>query len=109
MRNFLSVVALLTLLTLLSGCEIAEAWIGQSVEDAKTAADLKAKVLAAGNCGVGRGASNRLYKDDQEKLDALDLLCDGPRKGKQAPTMDAAFIESMQTIFGARQPTPPAQ
>ena len=84
---------------LLAGCV--------SIEDARRAKDLEAKVLLAGSCAAGRGSTNRMFKDAPAKLAALDLLCDGPDPGRQAPVLDAATLDVLSVIFGARTPAPP--
>lgn len=103
-KTFLAAVAALLLL---AGCEAVGAWIEQSVEQAKTAKDLEAKVLLVGSCGAGRGATNRLFRDEPAKLAALDLLCDGLAPGRQAPVLDAATLEALAVIFGPRPPAGP--
>ena len=101
-------IAVIFAAVLLSGCATVGPWIGQTVEQAKAAKDLEAGVLLAGQCAAGRGAINRMFKNDPDKLAALDLLCDGPDPGRQAPRLDAATIEAFRVIFGVRQPAPMA-
>lgn len=99
--------AALAALLLLAGCEAVGAWIGQTVEQAKAAKDLEAGVLLAGQCAAGRGATNRMFRNEPVKLAALDLLCDGPDPGRQAPVLDAATLDALRVIFGPRPPAAP--
>lgn len=75
-----------------------------SLEDARMAKDLEAKVLLAASCAAGRGATNRMFRDAPAKLAALDLLCDGSDPGRQAPVLDAATLDALRVILGVRTP-----
>ena len=99
---FVAIAALL----LLGGCTAVGAWIGQSVEDAKAAKDLEADVLLAGQCAAGRGATNRMFRDQPAKLAALDLLCDGPDPGRQAPTLDANTLDVIRALLQVQPAAP---
>ncbi len=102
-------IPILLLALLLGGCASLIPWINQGVEDAKAAKDIEAALLLAGQCAAGRGATNRMFKDAPAKLSALDLLCDGPDPGRQAPTLDANTLEAFRTIFGLRPPEAPPE
>jgi cytochrome bd-type quinol oxidase subunit 1 len=103
-KTFLAATAALLLL---AGCAGVGAWVGQSVENAKAAKDLEAGVLLVGQCAAGRGATNRMFKDQPAKLAALDLLCDGPDPGRQAPTLDAHTLDVIRALFQMQPPAAP--
>lgn len=92
-------IAALAAVLLLASC--------MSIEDARKAKDLEAEVLLAAACAAGRGATNRMFDDEPAKLAALDLLCDGRDPGRQAPVLDAATLDVLSVIFGARTPASP--
>lgn len=80
--------------------------IGQTLDEARGFKDDEAKLLLAGQCAAGRGATNRMFKDTPNKLAALDLLCDGHDPGKQPPTLDAGTLEVLRLLLAPRQPVP---
>lgn len=77
-----------------------------SLEDVRRAKDLEAHWEVAAACAAGRGATNRMFRAAPAKLAALDLLCDGPDPGRQAPVLDAATLDAFRIIFGVRAPVP---
>ena len=84
---------------LLSGCAAVEAWVGQSVDEGRTAKDVEAEVLSAGLCAMGIGALNRKYGTDQEKLYAVNLLCYGQPTQPQPPMLDAQTLRTLRTLL----------
>ena len=101
--RMLSMVGLLLGAISLGGCEIAGAWISQSVEQAKAAKDLEAEVLKAGLCAMSVGSKNRKFPEDAAVIDGL---CFGPKPQPQPPTLDADTIEVLRLLLELRPSTP---
>ncbi len=98
MREWISIALALLLLALLllGGCV--------SLADMRRAKDLEAQWEVAAACAAGRGATNRMFKDAPRKLAALDLLCDGPDLGRQAPTLDANTLDVIRALLQSPVP-----
>ena len=79
----------------LSGCTLG---------DVRAIKDHEAKLLLAGQCAAGRGATNRLFKDEPAKLAAHDLLCDGLNPGRQPPTLDANTLDVIRALLQMPKP-----
>jgi hypothetical protein len=77
---------------------------GCAIDDVKAAKDREAKLLLAGQCAAGRGATNRMFKDEPEKLAAHDLLCDGRDPGRQPPTLDANTLDVIRALLQVPKP-----